>query len=282
MPSAPNDAQPRLVAAAVGTLGAIGGLTLAALELIGGVSLLLRDAAVKVGPSLLRARTRRQGWRNLWTQLDRVGVRAIPIVSLVVFCVGMIISLQVSPILKTFGATREIADIISIAVFRELGPLIGAIVLTGFAGASIAAELGTMVVGEEVIALRTHAIHPIRFLVVPRVLATIVMTTCLTVLADVMGLAGGMVAAWIASDIPPLAFLRDALDAVSTTDFVTGIVKASVFGGLIGGLACYQGLSVEGGAEGVGAATTRTVVFTIVGLIVIDLMFTTVFFVFNV
>ena len=209
---------------------------------------------------------------------NELGVRAIPIVSLVVFCVGVIIALQVAPILKRFGASREIADIISIAVFRELGPLIGAIVLTGFAGASIAAELGTMVVGEEVIALRTHAIHPVRFLVVPRVLATIVMTTCLAVLADAMGVLGGMLAANVALDIPFSAFLHDCFAAATVTDFVTGIVKAGVFGGLIGGLACYLGLSVEGGAQGVGAATTKTVVFTIVGLIIIDLMFTAVFY----
>lgn len=271
----------RVISATAGSLAIVGGITLSVLELVGGVSILLRDAAGKL-PALFRGRSRRQAWRNVWTQLDRVGVKAIPIVSLVVFCVGMIISLQVSPILKTFGASREIADVIGIAILRELGPLIGAIVLTGFAGASIAAELGTMVVGEEVIALRTHAIHPVRFLVVPRVLATIVMTACLAVLADVMGVLGGMFAANLVLDIPYAAFLRDCFDAATTTDFVTGIVKASVFGGLIGGLACYQGLTVEGGAEGVGAATTRTVVFTIVGLIVIDLMFTAVFFTFNV
>lgn len=260
------------------TLGNVGERALDALALVGGVSLLLGEAAGKVPPALLRGRSKRQGWRNLWAQLDRVGVRAIPIVAMVVFCVGMIITLQTAPTLEEVGFNKRIADIIGIGMFRELGPLISAIVLTGFAGASIAAEVGTMVVGEEVTALKTHAIHPVRFLVVPRVLATIVMTMCLAVVGDVMGVLGGMVAAKLALDITFGQFLGAVMDVVSAGDFATGIVKAGVFGALIGGLACYQGLSVEGGAEGVGRATTNTVVYTIVGLIVIDLLFTAVFF----
>src|SRR5204862_766893 len=135
---------------------------------------------------------RRLGWQNLWFQMVRVGVKSIPIVSLVVFCIGAILSFQMAPILKDYGALPQIADIISIAMFRELGPLVSAIVLTGFAGASIAAEMGTMVVSEEVEALEAHAIHPIRFLVVPRVLATTMMMVCLAVVGDLMGSMGGM------------------------------------------------------------------------------------------
>src|ERR1700685_4098362 len=124
--------------------------------------------------------------------MNRVGVRSIPIVCLVLFCIGAILSLQMAPILRDYGAADRVADIIAIAVGRELGPLVCAIVLTGFAGASIAAELGTMVVSEEIEALEAHAINPIRFLVVPRILATTIMMICIAVVGDLAGGLGGL------------------------------------------------------------------------------------------
>src|SRR5947199_4336353 len=162
------------------------------IEFIGGVGYLLLDTIAATHKSLFGKRGRRLGWRNLWAQMVRVGVRSIPIVSLVVFCIGAILAFQMAPILKQYGALPQVADIISIAMFRELGPLVSAIVLTGFAGASIAAEIGTMVVSEEVEALQAEAISPIRFLVVPRVLATTVMMVSLAVVADLVGVAGGL------------------------------------------------------------------------------------------
>src|SRR5206468_1769448 len=123
------------------------------------------------------------------------GVNSIPIVSLVVFCIGAILAFQMAPILKDYGVLERVADIISTAMFRELGPLVAAIVLTGFAGASIAAEIGTMVVSEEIEALEAQAIAPVRFLVVPRVIATTIMMICLAVVADLVGSAGGLIVA---------------------------------------------------------------------------------------
>src|SRR3954447_13166345 len=163
---------------------ALGQSTIRSLEFIGGIGFLLRDAVGAAPRGLLGKRGRRLGWANLWAQMVRVGVRSVPIVSLVVYCIGAILAFQMAPILKDYGALAQVADIISIAMFRELGPLVSAIVLTGFAGASIAAEMGTMVVSEEIEALEAHAISPIRFLVVPRVLATTVMMVCLAVVGD--------------------------------------------------------------------------------------------------
>src|SRR5204863_2733733 len=114
---------------------------------------------------------------------------------LVVYCIGAILALQMAPILRDYGAVDKVADIIGVAMFRELGPLVAAVVLTGFAGASIAAELGTMVVSEEIEALEAQAINPIRFLVLPRVLATTVMMVCVAVVANLTGVAGGMTVA---------------------------------------------------------------------------------------
>jgi len=163
-------------------------------------------------------------------------------------------------------------------MFRELGPLVSAIVLTGFAGASIAAEIGTMVVSEEVEALEASAIHPVRFLVVPRMLATTVMMVCLAVVGDLMGSIGGMLVSRAFLDVPFIQYTNHTFEAVKMKDFVTGLVKSGVFGAMISSLACFLGLGVTGGAQGVGVATTRTVVLTIVALIFVDLMFTAAFY----
>src|SRR5438045_5532141 len=153
----------------------LGRATLGTLEFIGDLGYLLRDTAGAIHISLFGKRGRALGWKNLWVQMDRVGVRSIPIVSLVLFCIGAILALQCAPILRDYGVVGRVADLISIATFRELGPLVSAIVLTGFAGASIAAEIGTMVVSEEIQALEASAIHPVRLLIVPRVLEPTVM-----------------------------------------------------------------------------------------------------------
>ena len=248
------------------------------IEFIGGIGYLLWDTVRATGRGLFGKRGRRLGWRNLWAQMDRVGVQSIPIVSLVLFCIGAILALQMSPILRDYGMVPKVADIIAVSVFRELGPLMAAIVLTGFAGASIAAEIGTTVVSEEIEALTAHAIDPIRFLVVPRVLATAVMLVCVSVVADVTGVLGGLVISKVALNLDPLQYLQHSFSVLKLKDFITGVSKAAVFGVIISSLACYLGLKVTGGALGVGKATTRTVVLTIVTLIAVDLLINGVFF----
>jgi phospholipid/cholesterol/gamma-HCH transport system permease protein len=259
-------------------INVIGAAAIDSLEFVGGVGYLLLDTVVSVRGALINKRGRRLGWANLWSQMVRVGVKSIPIVSLVMFCIGAILALQIAPILKTYGALPKLADIISIATFRELGPLISAIVLTGFAGASIAAEIGTMVVSEEIEALEAEAIDPVRLLVVPRMLATVTMMICLAVVGDLLGVLGGMVVTHLAVDLSYHQYLVHTFAVLELKDFLTGLLKAGVFGAVISALACYLGLGVTGGAQGVGVATTRTVVLTIVALIGIDLIFTGVFF----
>jgi phospholipid/cholesterol/gamma-HCH transport system permease protein len=257
---------------------AVGQAVIGTLEFLGGMGYLLRDTVAYSRQALLGTRGRRLGWANLWAQMERVGVRSIPIVSLVLFCIGAILALQMAPTLRQFGVVHTVPDIIAIAVFRELGPLVSAIVLTGFAGASIAAEMGTMVVSEEIEALEAHAINPIRFLVVPRVLATTVMMVCIAVVGDLMGMVGGLIVSQFVLEINYRQFITHTFDMLTIKDFLTGLAKAGVFGTIISSLACYLGLSVTGGAQGVGVATTRTVVLTIVALIFVDLLFTGVFY----
>ena len=248
------------------------------LTFLGGLGDLLGDTAAAAPRALLSKRGRRLGWANLSAQMVRVGVRAIPIVALVLFCIGSILAFQMAPTLRQYGQIDKVADIVAVAVFRELGPLVAAVVLTGFAGASIAAEMGTMVVSEEIEALEAQAIPPIRFLVVPRVIATVVMMVCIAVVADVAGIVGGMLVGRSFLGLSTRLFLQHTVDALQVKDFLTGLFKAGVFGAIISSFACYLGLSVTGGAQGVGAATTRTVVLTIVALIFTDLMFTATFY----
>lgn len=256
----------------------IGSAVIDTFEFIGANGLLLGSAAVATPRALLAKRGRRLAWQNLWEQMVRIGVKSIPIVALVVFCIGSILAMQMAPILVKYGVKVQVADIIAIALCRELGPLVGAIVLTGFAGASIAAEIGTMNVSEEIEALETSAISPIRFLVVPRVISTTIMMVCLSVVADVVGVIGGMLTSQFVLGIDWHQYLQHSFMSAKVRDFGTGLAKSAVFGMLISGLACYLGLNVSGGASGVGNATTRTVVLTIVTLIIVDLLFTTVFY----
>src|SRR5690349_16438952 len=195
-------------------VAALGARLASFLEFLGGLGYLLLDTATIVPRGLMAKRGRRLAWANLWAQMVRVGVLSIPIVMLVLFCIGSILALQMAPVLKEFGALSQTANVISIAVFRELGPLVSAIVLTGFAGASIAAEIGTMVVSEEIEALEAEAISPVRFLVLPRVVATIVMMTCVAVVGDLTGILGGLTVANQFLGISTTQYIHRTFEAV--------------------------------------------------------------------
>lgn len=255
----------------------LGERAIAMVRHIGAMTLLFADVAWWVVRSFYQPKVR-LGRQAIVTQLVRIGVRSIGIVSLVSGCVGLILAFQLAPPLDEFGQKDKVANIVGVAILRELGPLIAAIVLTGFAGASIAAEIGTMVVGEEIEALEAHAMNPVKFLVVPRVLASVVGLTCLSVIANVVAIASALGVSMLALDISYSVFMTNLLDQVKLVDFLTGVSKGAVFGLLIAVIACYNGLRVTGGAAGVGQATTGTVVQSVVAVIICDLIFTTIFF----
>jgi phospholipid/cholesterol/gamma-HCH transport system permease protein len=247
---------------------------------VGGLTDLLGQALRWVGNALVLRRSR-LGGDHLAAQMVRVGVRSIPIICLVQTFIGIILALQMAPTLRSYGQIQRIADIVVIAMFRELGPLLSGIVLSGYAGASIAAELGTMVEGEEIKAFRAAALNPIRFLVVPRFLATAIMLTVLTVVADTVGVFGGFLTATTVLGIEPAQYLNATRAAVTLSDYLSGLAKAPIFGLLISMIACYEGLHVSGGAEGVGRATTNTVVKCIVALISADVVATVLLYSFG-
>ncbi len=220
----------------------------------------------------------RLGKNAIISQVCRIGVQSIFIVALVSGAVGLILALQLSPPLDDFGQRDKVANIIAVAVLRELGPLIGAIVLTGFAGASIAAEIGTMVVSEEIEALEASALNPIRFLVVPRLIAATLSMTALGVISSFCSIVAALLISITMLGIPYETYMDNMLTQAKQVDFLTGVVKGGVFGTLIGIIACSNGLKVSGGAAGVGRATTYTVVECIVAIVAADLIFTAIFF----
>ncbi len=247
---------------------------------IGGMAHLFADTFVCCQRGFFRPGVR-LGRAALVRQMVRVGVDSIGIVIIVEFFIGSILALQLAPVLESYGQLDQVAVVIAIAVVRELGPLLTAIVLSGFAGASIAAEIGAMVEAEEIKALRAHALDPIQFLMVPRFLATTVMIVGLTVIADIVGVLGGCLTSWGVLGVSPRVYVDMTQTVLDVKDFVTGLVKAGVFGMLIATIACYQGLNVSGGAVGVGRATTATVVQCIVAIIGMDAVFTAVFYTFG-
>ena len=247
---------------------------------LGGVGYLIADSLRWIYRGLIRRQVK-LGHAAVASQMVRVGVRSIPIIVLVQTFIGIILALQMAPTLEAYGSLNQVASIVGIAMFRELGPLLSAIVLSGFAGASIAAEIGAMVEAEEIKALRAHALNPIRFLVVPRFLATVIMLVGLSIVADVVGVIGGFLTSWLVLDIRPAIYIETTRQALVYKDFFTGLVKAGVFGMLISMIACYEGLNVQGGAVGVGRGTTATVVKSIVALIATDCVFTAMFYLFE-
>lgn len=254
-----------------------GDLWLRVFDFLGGTIGLLLDVLTWLRRSLFTREVRFSKAATIG-QIVRIGARSVGIVCLVCGCIGLILAVQMEPPLSTFGQTDKIANIVGVAVLRELGPLISAIVLTGFAGAAIAAELGTMVVGEEIEALEAQALNPIRFLAVPRVLATVLSLVLLTIIGDVVAIAAAGFVAVEMLDVPYELYKANTLSQISLSDFTTGLFKAAVFGLILALIACYNGFKVSGGAAGVGKATTDTVVQTIVSIVIADLIFTAIFY----
>jgi phospholipid/cholesterol/gamma-HCH transport system permease protein len=228
---------------------------------------------IVAGVGVLRA-PRTANWRELAPTMERSGADAVPIVVLVNFLVGMVMAFQASVQLKQFGANIFVADLIGISMTRELGPLMTAIVICGRSGAAFAAELGSMRVNEEVDALRTMGLGPMHYLVMPRALALMLVMPFLTLLADLVGVLGGLAVALTNLDLTLSAYVGELQKAVTPWDVYSGLLKSVIFGLAIALIACQQGLATTGGAEGVGRRTTSAVVTTLFTLILIDAAFT--------
>jgi phospholipid/cholesterol/gamma-HCH transport system permease protein len=208
-----------------------------------------------------------------WNQMFFMGYGSFPIVCLLIFLVGITISITSAGQLKLFGADIYLADLVGIAMLRELAPLMTGVILAGKVGAAVTAELASMTVLEEVDALRTMGLVPEKFLMVPRLVAITLVVPLLVAMADVVGIFGGIVVAKVIFGTPPSAFIAEMITAVDWTDFGWGLVKTVVFGWAVVVGSGYKGLTVGRSAEEVGRATTESVVLSITLIIVIDCIF---------
>lgn len=233
------------------------------------------ETAITLGRAL--ARPARVRWRALASVIETAGVDAIPIMSLLAFLIGVVIAYQGGVQLSAYGANIYVVELVAITTLRELAPMMAAIIVAGRTGSAFAAQIGTMKVTEEVDALRTIGIDPIELLVLPKILGLAVALPLLTVLADAMGVLGGMVMAAATLGVSFGEFIDRIPQAVSLASFLTGVSKAPVFAAIIAVVGSFQGLRVRGGAESVGRQTTVSVVQAIFLVIVTDAAFSILF-----
>ena len=216
-------------------------------------------------------------WKDVWYTCEQVGVNALPIVALISFLLGIILAFQAAVPMRQFGAELFVADLVGLSILRELGPLMTAILLAGRSGAAFAAEIGTMKVNEELNALTTMGLDPVRFLVVTRIVAAVLMVPLLTLFADLIGILGGALT-MITFNIPIVSFLHEVDSLVDVKDLLAGLAKAPVFAILIAGIGCLRGLQTQTGASAVGISATRAVVSGIVLLVVVDGIYAFVYY----
>ena len=236
--------------------------------------------AVIAGGQVARA-PRRLNWADVPRLMERAGADGIPIVLMINFLVGLVTGFQAAIQLQQFGANIFVADLVGLSVTRELAPLMTAIIIAGRSGAAFSAELGTMRVSEEIDALRTLGLDPYQFLVFPRVIALTLVAPLLTIMADVIGIAGGLLVAMYSLDLTVHAYVAETTKALDLWDVFSGILKSAVFGFNVALVACQRGLATRGGAEGVGRSTTSAVVTSLFAIVVLDAIFTVVFHAFG-
>lgn len=227
-----------------------------------------------IGP-VKRKSAKREG---VFYQMAFVGIGSLIIAFFVSFFTGIVIAMQSAYQLNKFGANIYVAPMVAVSLARELAPVLTALVVAGRVGAAIAAELGTMKVSEQIEALETMALNPIRYLVVPRFLALLIMLPCLTVFADMMGMLGGFVVGVFNLKLDPYRYITFTFKYMAWKDVWTGLVKSVTFAVIISMIGCHMGLNTKGGAEGVGRATTLSVVTSFILIILFDCVITGIFF----
>jgi phospholipid/cholesterol/gamma-HCH transport system permease protein len=242
----------------------------------------LRDVIAFVGGMVVALyavmRRRRAGhFGEVPHLVESAGSDAVPIVLLINFLVGFVMAYQAASQLIRFGANLYVADLVGLSMTRELAPLMTAIIICGRSGAAYAAEIGSMKVSDEVDALRTLGLRPLAWLAVPRILALVLVAPVLTLLADFVGVLGGLLVAVMSLEMTAYGYLLETQRAVVLWDVESGLIKSAAFGLAVGLIACQQGFAASGGAEGVGKRTTATVVISLFVLVLVDTAFTIVY-----
>jgi len=258
-------------------LDRVGHSTLLQLEYVGG--LVIQSAkTVQAMQKTFPLIGKRGRWRSVIRQMLAIGVDAIPMVSIMAVCAGFILAMQGASELRQFGAMRFVIDLVTIGFTRELGPLLTAIAVSGRSGSAFSAEIGTMVVTEEIDALRTMAIDPIDFVLAPKFLAALIMLPCLTVLCTACGIFAGGVFMRSSTGMAPGVYLNDVVQSVALRDVLAGLLKSLAFAAIIVHVGCMEGLRVRGGPDAVGRSATSAVVNSTFLVILADVGFTAIFY----
>ena len=223
-------------------------------------------ATLCVRPSIVR-------WRDVLLTMRRAGVEGLPIISLIALLLGLIIAFMSSLQLRQFGANIFVASLLAIAMVRELGPIMTAILVAGRSGSAFAAEIGTMKVNEEVDALTVMGLNPMHFLTLPKVIASLIVVPLLTMYANLLGIIGGLIVGVTLLDLTVYSYIQETRNILTVFDFVSSFIKTLVFAFLIAAIGCQRGFQVRGGAAAVGEATTSAVVAAIFMIIVVDSIF---------
>ena len=208
--------------------------------------------------------------KNTFRQMLEIGVNSLPVVLITAVFTGMVLALQSYTGFKRFGAEGLVGSIVALSMTRELGPVLTALIVTGRAGASMAAELGTMRVTEQIDALETLATNPVKYLVVPRVISGTLMLPALVVITDIIGILGGYFVTVILLNAGSRTYLKATWDFLEAEDIYNGLIKAAFFGATFTLVSCYKGFYTKGGAEGVGRATTGAVVYSSMAILISD------------
>jgi phospholipid/cholesterol/gamma-HCH transport system permease protein len=217
-------------------------------------------------------------WRELMRQMVKVGVGSVPVVLLTTLFTGMVMALQTFTVLRRFNAENFVGSLVGLSMVRELSAVLSGLIVAGRAGSAMGAELGTMLVTEQIDALEVMATDPVHYLVVPRVWATTLMLPLLVAMGNAVGIFGGYVVAVILMGANPVAYVDNTFQFMDLNDLVSGLIKAAAFGFLLAVIGCQQGFYTTGGAEGVGRSTTAAVVVASIAILISDFFLTRLLF----
>ncbi len=246
------------------------GVVVRILERVGAMTLM-------AGQAVRESARRPLEWKAVITQLDLLGVRSLGIVLVTAVFSGMVLALQTAHALEQFGAKQAIGQVVALSLVREMGPVLSALLVAGRVGAGITAELGSMAVTEQVDAMRALGASPVKKLVLPRIVAVVVMLPLVTLLADAAGMLGGAAIVWSDLGQPTSQYWQACRTALEVSDVVSGLGKSACFAAFVAIIGCYNGLTARGGADGVGRATTSTVVAASIAILTSDFFLTKLF-----
>jgi len=255
----------------------LGSATLRHIEYVGALVIQLGNALGSLGRTLPLVGNRNR-WRSAIGQMLAVGVDAFPMVGVMAVCAGFILAMQGASELRRFGAMEFVVDLVTIGFTRELGPLLTAIAVSGRSGSAFSAEIGSMVITEEMDALRTMGIDPLEFVLAPKYLAALIVLPCLTILSNACGILAGGAFMRLSTDMAFGVYLRDVAHSMALRDVITGLVKSVAFATIIVHVGCLEGFRVRGGPDAVGRSATSAVVKSTFLVILADVGFTAMFY----